>query len=156
MRLAYAVASPLTIALLARAKRGVDFHTDTLLQQAVVHLLRDPDFDFEAHVAENRQLYRSRRDAMLDSLEAVFSTDTRWTRPSGGFFLWVDLPHGVSGNAVVAAAQVEGVAVFPGSIFYPNHDGGSNSLRLSFSNASPERIREGIERLHRGVAAVAE
>jgi 2-aminoadipate transaminase len=155
IRLGYAVAAPDTIDLLARAKRGVDFHTDTLLQQAVVHLVRDADFDFEAHVVEARGLYKARRDAMLDSLEAVFSTDTRWTRPGGGFFLWLDLPHGTSGDAVAAAAQAEGVAVLPGSIFYPNHDGGSNGLRLSYSNATPERIREGIERLRRGVAAVA-
>ncbi len=155
LRLAYAVASPDTIALLSRAKRGIDFHSDTLLQQAVVHLVRDTEFDFEAHVAQCRALYKARRDAMLDSLEAVFSSETKWTRPGGGFFLWMDLPHGVSGDAVAAAAQAEGVAVFPGPIFYPNHDGGSNGLRLSYSNASPERIREGIERLHRGVAAVA-
>ena len=155
VRLAYAVASPETINLLARAKRGLDFHSDTLLQQAVVHLIRDRDFDFEAHVVEGRAIYKARRDAMLDSLEAVFSNETKWTRPEGGFFLWIDLPHGVSGDAVAAAAQAEGVAVLQGSIFYPNHDGGFNGLRLSYSNATPERIREGIERLHRGVAAVA-
>jgi DNA-binding transcriptional MocR family regulator len=155
VRLAYAIAPAETIQLLARAKRGLDFHSDTLLQQAVVHLMRDTEFDFEAHVVEGRGLYKARRDAMLDSLEAVFSNETKWTRPEGGFFLWIDLPHGVSGDAVAAAAQAEGVAVLPGSIFYPNHDGGFNGLRLSFSNASPERIREGIERLHRGVAAVA-
>jgi 2-aminoadipate transaminase len=155
VRLAYAVATPETINLLARAKRGIDFHSDTLLQQAVVHLVRDKEFDFEAHVAESRGLYKARRDAMLDSLEAVFSNETKWTRPEGGFFLWIDLPRGVSGDAVAAAAQAEGVAVLQGSIFYPNHDGGFHGLRLSYSNATPERIREGIERLHRGFAAVA-
>jgi 2-aminoadipate transaminase len=155
VRLAYAVAPPETINLLARAKRGVDFHSDTLLQQAVVHLIRDKEFDFEAHVVEGRAIYKARRDAMLDSLEAVFSSEAKWTRPEGGFFLWIDLPHGVSGDAVAAAAQAEGVAVLQGSIFYPNHDGGFNGLRLSYSNATPEHIREGIERLHRGVAAVA-
>ena len=51
--------------------------------------------------------------------------------------------------------MAEGVAVFPGSIFYPNGDGGSNALRLSYSNATPDRIRQGIERLKRGVSAVA-
>ncbi|MCA1647411.1 MAG: PLP-dependent aminotransferase family protein [Chloroflexi bacterium] len=155
VRLAYAVASPETIAILSRAKRGVDFHSDTLLQQAVVHLLRDKEFDFEAHVVASRALYKARRDAMLDSLETMFTSETKWTRPAGGFFLWIDLPHGVSGDAVAIAAQAEGVAVLQGSIFYPNHDGGFNGLRLSFSNASPGRIREGIERLKRGLAAVA-
>jgi 2-aminoadipate transaminase len=155
IRLAYAIAQPQMIHALMRAKRGVDFHTDTLLQQAVVHLVRDDEFDLEEHIAAGRRLYKARRDAMLDALETTFSSETRWTQPGGGFFLWIDLPHGVSGDAVAAAAMAEGVAVFPGSIFYPNRDGGSNGLRLSYSNATPERIREGIERLKRGVQAVA-
>jgi 2-aminoadipate transaminase len=120
-----------------------------------VHLVRDGDFDLEAHIAAGRRLYKERRDAMLDALEATFSSDTRWTQPGGGFFMWIDLPDGVSGDAVAAAAMAEGVAVFPGSIFYPNRDGGTNGLRLSYSNATPERIRTGIERLKRGVTAVA-
>jgi 2-aminoadipate transaminase len=155
IRLGYAIAQPDVIALLARAKRGIDFHTDSLLQQAVVNLMRDKDFDFEAHIAAGRQLYKARRDAMLDSLEATFSGDSRWTRPAGGFFLWVDLPRGVSGDAVARAGIAEGVAAFPGSIFFPNADGGFNGLRLSFANVTPDRIREGIQRLHRGLLAVS-
>ena len=155
VRLAYLVASPEILPTLLRAKRGVDFHTDTLLQQAVVHLVRDPEFDLEAHIAEGRRLYKQRRDAMLDALESGFTSDTKWTRPGGGFFLWVDLPGDMSGEAAARAALAEGVSVFPGSIFYPNGDGGHNGLRLSFSNATPERIREGIDRLKRGVTAVA-
>jgi 2-aminoadipate transaminase len=156
IRLAYAVAPPEILAMLLRAKRGIDFHTDGLLQQAVVHLVRDPEFDLEAHIAEGRQLYKARRDAMLDALETTFQVETKWTRPGGGFFLWLDLPVEVSGHAVADAALAEGVSVFPGSIFYPNADGGSNGLRLSFSNATPERIREGIQRLQRGVSAVTQ
>jgi 2-aminoadipate transaminase len=156
IRLAYVVAPPEILAMLLRAKRGIDFHTDGLLQQAVIHLVRDPGFDFEAHIDEGRRLYKSRRDAMLDSLETTFDSETKWTRPGGGFFLWLDLPKKVSGHAVADAALAEGVSVFPGSIFYPNSDGGSSGLRLSFSNSTPERIREGIQRLHRGVTSVSQ
>jgi 2-aminoadipate transaminase len=156
IRLAYAVAKPEMFKHLARAKRGVDFHTDTLLQQAVVHLIRDPEFDLEAHIREGRALYKARRDAMLDSLEMTFSDDTRWTRPTGGFFLWLDLPTDLSADAVAAAALGEGVAVFSGPIFYPNGDGGFNGIRLSYANATPDRIREGIRRLHRGVIKTAD
>ena len=151
IRLAYAVGQPELIGMLGRAKRGVDFHTDTLLQQAVVHLVRDQEFDLEAHIAAGRRLYKGRRDAMLDSLEATFANGAKWTRPGGGFFLWMDLPTEMSGQAVADAALAEGVSVFPGTIFYPNADGGANGLRLSYSNASPNRIQEGIQRLHRAV-----
>ena len=153
-RLAYAVAPPAMVEHLLRAKRGVDFHTDGLLQQTVVRLIRDCDFDLEAHVAANRWVYQERRDAMLDALETTL-TGATWTRPDGGFFLWIDLPSELSGDAVAVAAQAEGVSVLPGSLFYPNSDGGSNGLRLSYSNAGPERIREGIKRLQRAIASVA-
>ncbi len=153
-RLAYAVVPLEMVDLLLRAKRGLDFHTDGLLQQAVVRLIRDPEFDLEAHVAAGRRLYQERRDAMLDALEITLSNST-WTRPDGGFFLWIDLPQELSGDAVAAAAQAEGVSVLPGSLFYPNSDGGSSGLRLSYSNAAPERIREGIRRLQRAIAGVA-
>jgi len=125
MRLAYAVATPRLLNLLVRAKRGLDFHTDTLGQQGVVRLVRDGDFDFEAHVAAGRNAYRKRRDAMLDALETTFANDISWTRPAGGFFLWVDLPAGVSGDEVAKAALAEGVMVFAGGMFYPNGDGAS-------------------------------
>lgn len=157
LRLAYAVASPALHRVLVRAKRGVDYQTDGLVQQAVVRLLRDGDFDLEAHVATCRQVYKERRDAMLDSLETTFSDvgGSAWTRPAGGYFLWVDLPSNVTDLAATAAARAEGVEVWPGSIFYPNADGGQHSVRLSFADASPERIAEGVQRLKRGVRAAA-
>ena len=154
IRLAYIVASPELIARLARAKRGVDFHTDGLVQQGVVRLCRDGDFDLEAHVVAGRAAYKARRDAMLDALETVFPSDVTWTRPEGGFFLWLELPRGTRALDVVRAAQSAGVSVFGGPIFYPN-GGGDNAIRLSYSNVTPERISEGIRRLARAVSAVA-
>jgi len=138
-----------------RTKRGVDFHTDTLLQEAVVRLVRDPDFDLEAHVHAGRALYKQRRDAMLDALETTFETDTKWTRPAGGFFLWVDLPSGVNAEAVATRGLELGVSVLPGFLFYPNLDGGANGLRLSFSSVTPDRVREGIQRLRRAVDSIS-
>jgi 2-aminoadipate transaminase len=155
LRLAYAVAKPELIKVLVRAKRGVDFHSDSLAQQGVVRLVRDSEFDLEAHVRTARREYRARRDAMLDALEVTFAAGALWTRPAGGFFLWLDFAQQVSGEAVAAAALAEGVAVLPGGLFYPNADGGQHAVRLSFSNAEPERIVEGVRRLQRGVAAVA-
>ncbi len=155
IRLAYAVVPDELMPQMLRAKRGVDFHTDTLLQEAVVQLVRDPAFDLEAHIAAGRQLYKARRDALLDALETSFDTEAKWTRPGGGFFMWIDLPRGLSAVEVAAAALREGCAVFPGGLFYPNADGGSSGLRLSYSNTTPERIREGVNRLRRATASIA-
>ena len=153
IRLAYAVVPPRMMPALLRSKRGLDFHTDTLLQDAVVRLIRE-ELDLETHIIEGRRLYKERRDAMLDALETTLNTQATWTRPEGGFFLWVDLRDGASAEAVASAALQEGVAVFPGGLFYPNADGGTSGLRLSFSNTTPERIQEGIQRLGRGIRAV--
>jgi 2-aminoadipate transaminase len=154
IRLAYAVASEELVARLARAKRGVDFHTDTLVQQGVVRLCHDDGFDLAAHIARARAAYKQRRDAMLDALETEFSGQATWTRPDGGFFLWVELPDGAKAEDIALAALKEGVFVFSGGMFFPEGNGGNNALRLSYSNASPERIPEGIRRLARAVATV--
>ncbi|MDQ3812131.1 MAG: PLP-dependent aminotransferase family protein, partial [Chloroflexota bacterium] len=151
LRLAYAVANPTVIGLLTQAKRGIDFHTDTLVQQGVVRLVNDPEFDLEAHVELGRKTYKARRDAALDALEILLDSGAVWTRPAGGYFLWLDLPAGLSGEEVSAAALRQGVAVFPGTVFYPNGDGGENGLRISYSNVAPDRIPEGIRRLQRGI-----
>ncbi|MBV9169221.1 MAG: PLP-dependent aminotransferase family protein, partial [Chloroflexi bacterium] len=153
LRLAYAVANPTVHRALVRCKRGLDYQTDALAQQGVVRLIRDGDFDLESHISMCRREYRARRDAMLDSLETIFSslTGAAWTRPSGGYFLWLDLPEGIRDMDVMASARRLGVEVWPGSVFYPNADGGHHSLRLSFADSSPDRVAEGIRRLHAAV-----
>jgi 2-aminoadipate transaminase len=160
LRLAYMVATPAMMNVLVRAKRGLDYQTDALVQQGVVRLIEDDGeaFDLEAHVAACRRVYKARRDAMLDALETKFSglDGSTWTHPAGGYFLWLDLPAHVRDVDVAAAARAEGVEVWPGSFFYANGEGGRHSIRLSFADASPERIAEGIRRLERGVQVAAQ
>lgn len=90
--------------------------------------------------------YRSRRDAMLTALEEHFPSDASWTKPSGGFFVWVTLPDYFDTPALLAAAVDRKVAYVPGTGFYP--DGrGRQQMRLCFSYPTEERITEGIRRL---------
>ena len=119
IRLAYAVGSPRVISLLVRAKRGVDFHTDTLVQQGVVRLFEDPQFDFEAHVELGRQTYKARRDAVLDALETTFMAEASWTRPTAATSCGSTCRKALSATRVTEAALREGVAVFPGPVFFP-------------------------------------
>ncbi len=91
-------------------------------------------------------LYRSRRDTMLESLLEHFPADTTWTRPAGGFYVWVTLPGWVDAQAMLAAAVERRVAYVPGTAFYP--DGrGRNQMRLAFCHPTEDRIRDGIGRL---------
>ena len=92
------------------------------------------------------QLYKVRRDAMLETLEATFPAGATWTKPGGGFYVWVTLPPEIDTKALMPKAIVSKVAYVPGTAFYA--DGlGSWSLRLSYCFPSPERIRDGVQSL---------
>jgi 2-aminoadipate transaminase len=93
-----------------------------------------------------RELYRERRDAMLDSLAAMMPAGCGWTKPRGGFFVWLRLPEGVDAKAMLPRAVASRVAYVPGTGFYA--DGSGNGYaRLSYSLPEPGQITEGVRRL---------
>jgi 2-aminoadipate transaminase len=146
IRLAWIVAPPDVISKLVLLKQGADLHTSTFIQW-VAHEVAHDGF-LEKHVKRIRQVYRERRDAMLDSLKEFFPPEATWTRPNGGLFLWVTLPEGVDSHALVRAALAEKVAFVPGSPFYPDeNEPGCHHMRLNFSKSTPDQIREGMRRL---------
>jgi 2-aminoadipate transaminase len=104
-----------------------------------------------------RQVYRERRDVMLQALQEFFPPKVTWTHPQGGLFLWVTLPEDMDIQAIFKSAIKRNVAFVPGDSFYANdgrgEDGreGARHMRLNFSNAAPEQIREGIRRLSAAV-----
>ncbi|WP_245740634.1 PLP-dependent aminotransferase family protein [Nonomuraea maritima] len=93
-----------------------------------------------------RELYRERRDALLDALDALMPPEVTWTRPAGGFFVWATLPEGLDSKAILPRAVAERVAFVPGTGFFSDGSG-SRHMRLSFCYPEPDRIREGVRRL---------
>lgn len=93
-----------------------------------------------------RDLYRERRDALLDSMSALFPSDITWTVPAGGFYSWITLPEGLDAKAMLPRAVAALVAYVPGTGFYVDGQGRQN-LRLSYCYPDPDRIREGVRRL---------
>ena len=92
------------------------------------------------------KLYKVRRDAMLESLAEHFPAGATWTKPGGGFYVWINLPPEIDTKAMMPKAIVAKVAYVPGTAFYA--DGlGSWSMRLSYCHPTPERIREGVKAL---------
>ena len=146
LRLGWIVAPPEIISKLTQLKQGADLHTSTFTQFVAYEVARDGFLD--KHVKLIRQIYRERRDVMLQALKDFFPPAVTWTHPQGGLFLWVTLPEGLDMEAVFKSAVEQNVAFVPGDSFYAN-DGreGSRHMRLNFSNAAPEQIREGIRRL---------
>ena len=97
-------------------------------------------------IASFCDLYKNRRDAMLESLDEYFPASAKWTKPGGGFYVWVTLPPEIDTSALMPKAIVAKVAYVPGTAFYA--DGfGSWSLRLSYCYPTPERIRVGVKAL---------
>jgi len=87
----------------------------------------------------------ARRDSMLGALDASFPEGASWSRPQGGYFVWLDLASGESASELAVRAAEQGVLVIPGEDFFPPGSGlGATSARLAFSYESPERITEGI------------
>ncbi|GAB4434864.1 MAG: PLP-dependent aminotransferase family protein [Anaerolineae bacterium] len=149
LRLAWIVAPLEVIRKLVQAKQGADLHSATFNQMIAYEAVRDGFL--QQHLPVIRRVYRERREVMLAALAEHFPPETHWTRPDGGLFLWVTLPPGISGVALLPAALAANVAFVPGASMFPN-GGGENTLRLNFSNATPAQIREGIARLGRVLA----
>ena len=120
--------------------------TPVLLSQATVHeFLRRGNF--EPNLDRVRGLLGARRDAMLDALAREFDDGATWSRPEGGYFVWLDLPRGAPVAELLPRAAAAGVTFVPGTDFYPGGEGGASSARLAFSFVSPDEIDEGISRL---------
>jgi 2-aminoadipate transaminase len=93
-----------------------------------------------------RELYQQRRDAMIDSLKALVPAGCQWTRPGGGFYVWMRLPEGLDAKAMLPRAVSSRVAYVPGTGFYADGQGAQH-MRLSYCLPEPDRIREGVRRL---------
>ncbi|MBC7463072.1 MAG: PLP-dependent aminotransferase family protein [Actinobacteria bacterium] len=104
------------------------------------------DQPWRDQIASFCELYKVRRDAMLESLEQHFPASATWTKPGGGFYVWVNLPPEIDTKLMMPKAIVAKVAYVPGTAFYA--DGfGSWAMRLSYCHPTPERIREGVKAL---------
>jgi DNA-binding transcriptional MocR family regulator len=118
---------------------GNTYITPSLLSQAIVHEFISRG-SFEPNLKRSNELLRVRRDAMLAALEKHMP-DAKWTRPEGGYFVWVELPGMPDSRAVLERA--EGVTAVPGSEF----SAPAYMVRLAYSFAAPDEIDAGVERL---------
>ena len=144
LRVGWICASKDVIGRLVLMKQAADLHSSTINQMAICHVAQAM---FDDHVATIRDVYRARRDAMLEALTAHMPKGVTWTKPEGGMFVWVTLPDRMNGADLLAQSlKSERVAFVPGSAFYADGSG-TNTLRLSFSRADAPTIAEGIKRL---------
>ncbi len=118
------------------------------MTQATVHeFLRRGNF--EPNLERVNGLLRSRRDAMLEALERHMPGGATWSRPEGGYFVWLDLPAGTEAAELLARAEAQELTFVKGSDFFPPGQGGEGSARLAYSFVSPADVRAGVTRLAR-------
>jgi 2-aminoadipate transaminase len=148
LRLGWIICDEALMHRFVQAKQGCDLHTGTLAQYIAGDICRRGLL--EPHIERLREVYRERRDTMLDALAEFWPAGCSWTRPQGGLFLWARVPESVDTHEFLEIALEEKVAYVPGVNFYAHRDGGHNCMRLNFSYSSPDIIVEGVRRL--GVA----
>jgi 2-aminoadipate transaminase len=144
IRLAWVVAPEQVIRKLVQAKQAADLNTAAFNQMVAYEVGKGGYLD--EHVKYIRQVYKERRDVMLETMEELFPSEVHWTHPLGGMFLWGILPEGMDAAEVLKLAIERKVAFVPGESFHPN-GGGKNTMRINFSYSNPEAIREGVTRL---------
>jgi 2-aminoadipate transaminase len=149
MRIAWlAVRDPEVHEKLVLAKQGADLQSGTLTQYLFARVVARAQ-DFERHVQAIRRVYHERRDVMYDALAESMPKSVTFNKPQGGMFLWARA-RGVDTTDLLQVSAKDGVVFVPGVSFYPHCDV-TDGMRLNFSNASPEKIREGIGRLAKAV-----
>ncbi|MFN4172833.1 MAG: PLP-dependent aminotransferase family protein [Pseudorhodobacter sp.] len=146
LRVGWVCGASEVIGRLVLMKQAADLHSSTLNQMVIAEVAAEM---FDDHVATIRAAYRERRDAMLAALAAHMPAGVDWTRPEGGMFIWLTLPEGADGAALLARSlKTEKVAFVPGSAFFADGSG-RNTIRLSFSRTTPAVIERGIAGLGR-------
>ncbi|SOC11573.1 2-aminoadipate transaminase [Ureibacillus xyleni] len=134
------------------AKQATDLHTNIFSQIVVHDYLVNNDLD--AHVAKIINLYQEQANTMLDAMEKYFPSTIKYTKPDGGMFIWVTLEEGTSALDFFDKAMEEKVAFVPGDPFYTAKSN-VNTLRLNYTNSSPDIIEEGIKRLGKILYAIS-
>ena len=144
LRVGWVCAAKDIVSRLVILKQAGDLHSATINQAAMNAVAREM---FDEQVATIREVYGARRDHMLAALEREMPAGVSWSRPEGGMFVWLTLPEGMDGAALLAQSlESARVAFVPGRAFFADGTG-ANTIRLSFSCASESMIDEGIKRL---------
>jgi DNA-binding transcriptional MocR family regulator len=144
MRIGWVAASEKILEKYTLVKQSADLHSNSVAQRQLSLFLNQ--YDFNEHIRTLVDLYKVKRDVMLDAIEAFFPKEVKYSKPEGGLFLWVELPEKINTREMFIKAIEAGVAYVPGDAFFPNSNQ-SNAMRLNFSNVSVDEIRLGMKTL---------
>lgn len=144
LRLGWVAAKQEVLSEYVKIKQSADLHTSNFDQGLADAYMEY--YDLDAHVEKIKNLYRHRRDVIVESMERMMPDGVEWTYPAGGLFLWLTFPEGKSANAIFRKCLEKNVAGVTGDAFYPNGKTDRN-MRINYSNMPDEKIIEGIRRM---------
>jgi len=143
-RLGWAIASKDILDKLILSKQAADLCTNIFGQYVAYEYIKGGYLDKQ--LEKIKDLYKTKRDIMINSLKKYFPKEAKWIIPKGGMFIWITLPKKINTNLLLRKAIAKKVAYVAGDAFY--HDGGNyNSMRLNFSYSTDKQIIEAIKRL---------
>jgi 2-aminoadipate transaminase len=145
LRVGYLIATKDLFPHLLRLKQSADLHTNRIGQWQALQWLGSEQY--RGHLAELRDFYRIRRDAMQAALLEHFAELAEWEIPQGGLFFWLTLKQPLDTRTLLDAALAQNVAFMPGEPFFIDPDANAGHLRLNFSHVAPDRLGEGLRRL---------
>jgi len=151
LRLGWVVAKPEVMEKLVVAKQASDLHSNYLSQRLIYEYVTHNDLD--AQIDKIKEMYRLRREVMVKAMQTYFPKEVSFTQPEGGMFLWVTLPKGMDAMKLFDLAVKEKVVFVPGDPFFPE-SGGTNTMRLNYTNSDPKEIEEGIQRLAKAIQSM--
>ena len=143
-RIGWIIASKVILDKFIQGKQAADLCTNVFSQYVAYEYIKGGYLD--KHVEQIKELYKRKRDVMLEALKEYFPSEVKWTIPKGGMFIWITLPKSIDTRLMFQKAIAKKVAYVVGEAFYPE-GGDYNSMRLNFSYSEDELIKAGIERL---------
>lgn len=144
LRVGWICAEPEIIQKYVLVKQGSDLQCNTAAQMQTARFMQE--YDLNEHIQKIKEVYRNRRDVMIDSIIKFFPEEIKYTYPKGGLFTWVEIKKGLDASAILEEALKQNVAFVPGGSFFAN-GGQENHFRLNYSCMNEENIVEGMKRL---------
>jgi 2-aminoadipate transaminase len=143
LRIGFCVAPPLIKKWMVLAKQGIDLHTSSFDQAIAAEYVAGGYL--RQHLPAIINIYRPKLDAMLAALESYFPDGFSWSRPEGGMFIWAEGSRGLDTDRLYRKALERNVAFIPGRYFFTNKNEGLETMRLNFTMADPDTLRQAVK-----------
>ncbi len=144
LRIGWVCAGPAILDKYIMVKQSADLQSSSLAQRELNKFL--DVFDMNEHIDRIKDVYKTRRDLMIQAMEKYFPKEVTFNVPKGGLFTWVEVPNHINTRQLLEKSLEQNVAFVPGESFFPN-GGVTNTMRMNYSNMSEPKIVEGIRKL---------